>query len=92
MGTLIKINSCNDGNTEICEDVDEYLHNVETGTLSWDLTITPCVVEASNKSQICLFHQNLERDRDACHWWYYILSEADKKNFKKIAAEFRNHY
>ena len=92
MGTLIKINSFNGGNTEICEDVDEYLDDVETAAISWDLTITPGVVEASNKSQIRLFRQNLERDGDAWHWWYYVLSEADKKDFKKIAAEFRNRY
>ena len=92
MGTLIKINSFSGGNAEICEDVEEYLDDVETAALSWDLTITPGIVEASKKSKIRLFCQNLERDGDAWHWWYYVLPEADKKDFDKIAAEFRDRY
>ena len=39
-----------------------------------------------------LFRQNLERDVDAWYWWYYVPPEADKKNFTKIAAEFRDRY
>ena len=92
MATLIKINSFSGANPEICEDVEEYLDDVETAALSWDLTITPGIVEASNKSKISLFRQNLERDGDAWHWWYYVLPEADKKDFSKIATEFRDRY
>ena len=92
MGTLIKINSFSGGNAELCEDVEEYLDDVETAALSCDLMITPAVVEVSNKSKIRLFRQNLKRDGDAWHWWYYVLLEADKKDFQKRAAEFRDRY
>ena len=92
MGTLIKINSLSSGNAELCEDVEEYLDDVETAALSWDPTITPGIVEASNKSKIRLFHQNLESDRDAWHRWYYVLPEADKEDFQKRAPAFRDRY
>jgi len=35
--------------------VEEYLDNVEMAALSWDLTITPGILEASNKSKTALF-------------------------------------
>ena len=92
INTLIKINSFSGGNVELCEDVEEYLDDVETAALSWDLMITSAVVEVSNKSKIRLFRQNLKRDGDAWHWWYYVLLEADKKDFQKRAAEFRDRY
>ena len=49
-------------------------------------------MEASNKSKIRLFRQNLERNGDAFHWWYYVLSEGDKKDYGKIVIEFRDRY
>ena len=78
MSSLIKITPFNGGNTDQGESVDEYLDDVETAALSWDLTISPGITEATNKSKIRLFRQNLERDGDAWHWWYYVLPEADK--------------
>jgi len=92
MGTLIKINFFSGGNADLCEDVEKYLHDVETAALSWNLTITPGVVETANKSKICLFRQNLERDGDVWHRWYHVLPEADKLDFHKITAEFRDCY
>lgn len=92
MAALIMINSFSGGSPVVCKDVEEYLDNVETAALSWDLTITPGILEASNKSKIRLFRQNLERDGDAWHWWYYVLPDTDKKDFSRIAAEFRNRY
>ena len=92
MGTLIMINSFSGSNTEICENVEKYPDDVETAALSWNLTISTGIVQATNKSKIALFRQNLERDGDAWHWWYYVLPEADKKDFDKIAAEFRDCY
>jgi len=74
------------------EDVDEYLDDVETVALSWDLSISLGISEATNKSKSRLFRQNLQRDGDAGHWWYYILSEADKRDFSKIVIEFRERY
>jgi len=92
MAALIKINSFSGERPEVCEDVEEYLDDVETAALSWNLTITPGIVEASNKSKIRLFRQNLERDGDAWHWWYYVLPDADKKDFCRIAAELCDRY
>ena len=92
MSTLIKITPFNGGNTDQGESVDEYLDDVETAALSWDLTIIPGITEATNKSKIRLFRQNLERDGDAWHWWYYVLPEADKKDYAKIVLEFRDRY
>jgi len=92
MSTLIKITPFNGGNTDQGESVDEYLDDVETAALSWDLTIKPGITEATDKSKIRLFRQNLERDGDAWHWWYYVLPEADKKEYAKIVLEFRERY
>ena len=92
MSTLIKITPFNGGNTDQGESVDEYLNDVETAALSWDLTIIPGITEATNKSKIRLFRQNLERDGDAWHWWYYVLPEADKRDYSKIVLEFRERY
>jgi len=72
MSTFIKINPLTGGNTDLSEDVEEYLDDMETAALSWDLTITPRVVEASNKLKIGLFRQNLEPNGEAFHRWYYI--------------------
>jgi len=92
MSTLIKITPFNGGNTDLSESVEEYLDDVETAALSWDLTITPGITEATNKSKTRLFKQNLERDKDAFHWWYEVLPEADKREYPKIVAEFRERY
>ena len=79
MLTLIKITPFNGGNTDLSESVEEYLDDVETAALSWDLMITPGITEATNKSKMRLFRQNLEPEGDAFHWWYYDLPEADKR-------------
>lgn len=92
MSSLIKITPFNGGNTDQGESVDEYLDDVETAALSWDLTISPGITEATNKSKIRLFRQNLERDGDAWHWWYYVLPETDKKDYGKIVLEFKDRY
>jgi len=92
MSTLIKITPFNGGNTDQGESVDEYLDDVETAALSWDLTINPGITESTNKSKIRLFRQNLEKDGDAWHWWYYVLPETDKKDYAKIVLEFKDHY
>jgi len=92
MSTLIKITPFNGGNTDQGESVDEYLDDIETAALSWDLTITSGIKEATDKSKIRLFRQNLERDGDAWHWWYYVLPETDKKDYSKIVLEFKDRY
>ncbi|KAG0127110.1 hypothetical protein HOY82DRAFT_542186 [Tuber indicum] len=92
MSTCIKITPFNGGNTDFSESVEEYLDDIETAALTWDLTITPGIMDATNKSKIRLFRQNLERNGDAWHWWCYVLPEEDKKNYSKIAEEFRNRY
>jgi len=92
MSTLIKITPFKGGNTDLSESLEEYLDDVETAALSWELTITRGITEATNKSKIHLFRQNLERDGDAFHWWYYVLPEADKRDYPKIVAEFRKRY
>jgi len=74
------------------ESVDEYLDDVETAALSWDLMLTPGIIEPTNKSKIRFFRQNLEKDGDAWHWWYFVLPEADKKDYGKSVAEFRERY
>lgn len=60
--------------------------------LSWDLMITTGIKEAPDKSKICLFRQNLARDSDDWHWWYYVLPESNKKNSSKIVLEFKDCY
>ncbi|KAG0130026.1 hypothetical protein HOY82DRAFT_610018 [Tuber indicum] len=92
MSTFIKITPFNGGNTDFSESVEEYLDDIETAALSWDLTITPGIMDATNKLKIRLFCQNLERNGDAWYWWCYVLPEKDKKNYSKIAEEFRNRY
>ncbi|KAG0124172.1 hypothetical protein HOY82DRAFT_618236 [Tuber indicum] len=62
---LPSITPFNGANTDFSESVEEYLDDVETATLSWDLTVTPGIMSATNKSKIRLFRQNLERDGDA---------------------------
>jgi len=73
MSTLIKITPFNGGNTDLGEGVDEYLDDVETAALSWDLTIILGITEATNKSKIHPFRQSLVKDGDAWHWWYCVL-------------------
>ena len=92
MASLIKISPFNGSNADIGESVDEYLDDVETAALSWDLTVNPNTQEATNKSKIRLFRQNLEKDGDAWHWWYYVLPEADKKDYAKVVSEFKDRY
>jgi len=74
------------------ESVDEYLDDVETAALSGDLILPVGIIELTNKSKIRLFRQGLVRDGDAWHWWYFVLSEADKKDYGNIVAEFRERY
>ena len=92
MSTLIKIAPFNGGNTDLSESVEEYLDDVETAALSWDLTVQPGVTEATNKSKIRLFRQNLERNGDAWHWWYFVLPDSDKRDYSKIVTEFKDRY
>jgi len=92
MASLIKISPFNRANADMSESVNEYLDDVETAALSWDLTVNPSIQEATNKSKIRLFRQNLQKDGDAWHWWYYVLPEADKKNHAKVVAEFKDRY
>ena len=92
MNNFIKINAFNGANTDLSESVEKYLDDIETAALSWDLSITPGISEATDRSKIRLFRQNLERNGDAWHWWYYVLPEADKKDYGKIVAEFKDRY
>ena len=88
MTTLIKINLFSWCNTDLSEDVEEYLDDMETAALSWDLTITAGIVEANNKSKIGLFHQNRVQNGDAFQWWYYVLSEGIKKTMGRSSVSF----
>jgi len=88
MTTLIKINLFSWGNTDLSDDVEEYLDDVATSALSWDLTITAGIVEANNKSKIRLFHQNREQNGDAFQWWYCILSDGIKKTIGRLSVSF----
>jgi len=92
MTTVIKISPFYGGNADMTESVDEYLDDVETAALSWDLMLTPAIIEPTNKSKIRLFRPNLEKDGDAWHWWYIVQPEIDKKDYGKIVAEFRERY
>ncbi|KAG0135105.1 hypothetical protein HOY82DRAFT_537036 [Tuber indicum] len=92
MSTCIKITPFNGGNTDFSESVEEYLDDIETAALSWDLTITRGIMDATNISKIRLFRQNLKCNGDVWHRWCYVLPEEDKKNYSKIAEEFRNRY
>jgi len=56
------------------------------------LSITPDISEATDRSKIRLFRQNLERNVYAWHWWYYVLPEAHKKDYGKIVVEFKDRY
>lgn len=92
MSNFIKINPFNGGNTDLSESVEEYLDDIETATLSGDLSITLGISEATDRSKIRLFRQNLKRNGDAWHWWYYVLPEAHKKDYGKIVVEFKDWY
>ena len=92
MNSFIKITPFNGANSDLSESVEEYLDDVETAALSWDLTITPGISEATNRSKIRLFRQNLEKNGDAYHWWYYVLPEGDKKDYGSIIAGFKGRY
>ncbi|KAG0134422.1 hypothetical protein HOY82DRAFT_537438 [Tuber indicum] len=92
MSSFIKITPFNSANTDFIKSVEEYLDDVETAALSWDLTVTSGIMSTTNKSKIRLFRQNLERDGAVWHWWYYVLSEASKKDYGAIVKEFRDRY
>ena len=92
MSSFIKINPFNWANTDLSENVEEYLDDVETAAFSSDLSVTPGISEATDRSKIRLFRQNLERNGDAWHWWYYVLPEANKKDYGKIVMEFKDRY
>jgi len=90
MSTLIKITPLNGGNTDQGGSVDEYVEDIETAALSWDLTISSGIKEVTNKWKIRLFILNLERDGDPWHWWYYVPPKTDKKDYSKIVLEFKD--
>jgi len=92
MNSFIKITPFNGANSDLSERVEEYLDDIETAALSWELSITPGVKDATDRSKIRLFRQNLERNGDAYHWWYYVLPEGDKKDYGKIVREFKERY
>lgn len=52
MTSLIKINPFSGGNPDISEDVDVYLDDIMTAAMSWDLSLSPGILEATNKSKI----------------------------------------
>jgi len=68
MNSFIKITPFNGANSDLSESGEEYLDDIETATLSWELSITPGVKDATDRSKIRLFRQNLERNGDAYHW------------------------
>jgi len=92
MNSFIKITPFNAANSDLSESVEEYLDDIETAALSWKLSLTPGVKDATDRSKIRLFRQNLERNGDAYHWWYYVLPEGDKKDYGKIVREFKELY
>ena len=67
MRSFIKINTFKGGNTDFSESVEEYLDDVETAALSWDMSMTRGITKANDRSKIRLFRQNLERN---CNAWY----------------------
>ena len=92
MSNFIKMNPFNGGNTDLGESVEEYLDDIETAALSLDLAITQGISKATDRSKIRLFGQNLERNEDVRHWWYYVLPEAYNKDYGKIVVEFKDRY
>ena len=92
MNTFIKITPFNGANTDLSESVDEYLDDVETAAHSWDLSINATLMQATDRTKIRLFRQNLEKNGDAWHWWYYVLPEGDKKDYGKITTAFKDRY
>ena len=67
MANFIKITPFNGGTTDVGESVEEYLDDIETAALSWDIMITPGLVTATKKLKIRLFRHNLEHEGDAWH-------------------------
>ena len=92
MNTFIKITPFNRAKTDLRESVDEYLEDVETAAHSWDLSINATLMEATDRSKISLFRQNLEKNGDAWHWWYYVLPEGDKMDYARSTAAFKDRY
>ncbi|KAG0126037.1 hypothetical protein HOY82DRAFT_615650 [Tuber indicum] len=92
MSTLLKITPFDGGNWDFRESVDEYLDNIESTTLSWELSVAPVSTQATDRSKIRLFCQNLERDGDARHCWYYFLPDASKKDYGRVVEEFKERY
>ena len=92
MNTFIKITPFNGANTDLSESVDKYLDDVETAAHSWDLSINATHMEATERSTIRLFRQNLKMNGDAWHWLYYVVPEGDKMDYGKITAAFKDRY
>jgi len=92
LSSFIKINPFNGPNTDLSENVEGYLDDVETAAFSRDFSVTPVISEATDPFKIRLFRQNLERNGDAWHWWYYVLPEANKTDCGKIMMEFKDRY
>jgi len=95
MAAPVKISMFMGGDRDYPENVEEYLEDVEAAALSWDSYCSPHMVinaEATDKSKIRFFRQNLGRQGDAWHWWYYILEDTKKSDWAKIRAEFTARY
>lgn len=92
MNIFIKITPFNGASSDLSESVDEYLDDVETAALSWDLAINPGISKPTDRSKIRFFRQHLEKNGDAYHWWYYVLPESDKKDYGKIVEGFKERY
>ena len=92
MNTFIKITPFNAASSDHSESVDEYLDDVQTAALCWDLAINPPISEPTHRSKIRFFRQHLGKNGDAYNWWYYLLPESDKKHYGKIVEEFRERY
>jgi len=95
MAAAVKVSVFMGGDRNHPESVEEYLEDVEAAALSWDSYCSPHMVidaEATDKSKIRFFRQNLGRQGDAWHWWHYVLEDRKKSDWKEIAAEFTARY
>jgi len=95
MAAAVKVSVFMGGDRNFLESVEEYLEDVEAAALSWDSYCSPHMVidaEATDKTKIRFFRQNLGPQGDAWHWWHYVLEDKKKSDWKEITAEFTVRY
>jgi len=95
MAAAVKVSMFMGGDRDYPESVEEYLEDVEAAALSWDSYCSPHMVidaEATDRTKIDFFRQNLVRQGDAWHWWHYVLEDGKKSDWAEIKAEFTTRY